>query len=45
VIPGPRTAAEVRQNAALMQADIPGALWHELRRAGLLPESAPTPKT
>jgi D-threo-aldose 1-dehydrogenase len=44
VIPGPRTSDEVRQNAKLMQADIPGALWAELRRAGLLPENAPTPK-
>ena len=44
VIPGPRTAAEVRQNAALMQAEIPGALWAELRAAGLLPEGAPTPR-
>lgn len=44
VIPGPRTAAEVQQNAALMQAEIPGALWPELRRAGLLPENAPTPE-
>jgi len=44
VIPGPRTAAEVRQNAALIRADIPGALWAELRGAGLLPENAPTPQ-
>jgi D-threo-aldose 1-dehydrogenase len=44
VIPGPRTAAEVQQNAALMQAAIPDALWLELRRSGLLPESAPTPE-
>ena len=44
VIPGPRTAGEVKQNAALMKAEIPGALWHDLRRAGLLPESAPTPE-
>ncbi len=44
VIPGPRSAAEVEQNARLMQAPIPGALWADLRRAGLLPESAPTPK-
>ncbi|MBN9486884.1 MAG: aldo/keto reductase [Alphaproteobacteria bacterium] len=44
VIPGPRTSDEVRQNAKLMQADVPGALWAELRRAGLLPENAPTPK-
>jgi D-threo-aldose 1-dehydrogenase len=44
VIPGPRTAAEVRQNAGLMQAGIPGDLWRDLRRAGLLPETAPTPE-
>ena len=44
VIPGPRTAAEVKQNAALMQAGIPGALWSELRRGGLLPENAPNPQ-
>jgi D-threo-aldose 1-dehydrogenase len=44
VIPGPRTSVEVQQNAALMQAEIPGALWTELRRAGLLLESAPTPE-
>jgi D-threo-aldose 1-dehydrogenase len=43
VIPGPRTAAEVQQNAALIKAEIPGALWHDLRGAGLLPENAPTP--
>jgi len=45
VIPGPRSAAEVEQNAALMQAAIPGALWTDLRRDGLLPENAPTPGT
>jgi len=44
VIPGPRSAAEVEQNARLMQAAIPGALWADLRRAGLLPENAPTPE-
>jgi D-threo-aldose 1-dehydrogenase len=43
VIPGPRSAAEVRENASLMRAEIPGALWAELRRTGLLPENAPTP--
>jgi D-threo-aldose 1-dehydrogenase len=44
IIPGPRTAAEVRENASLMRAAIPGALWAELRSAGLLPETAPTPR-
>jgi D-threo-aldose 1-dehydrogenase len=43
VIPGPRTAAEVMQNADLMAAEIPGQLWRDLRSAGLLPEAAPTP--
>lgn len=43
VIPGPRSAAESAQNAALMQAPIPGQLWRDLRQAGLLPEEAPTP--
>jgi D-threo-aldose 1-dehydrogenase len=44
VIPGPRTAAEVQQNASFMQAKIPRELWSELRRAGLLPDEAPTPQ-
>jgi D-threo-aldose 1-dehydrogenase len=44
VIPGPRAAAEVQQNADLMRTEIPGALWSALRRAGLLPENAPTPE-
>lgn len=43
VIPGARTPGEVRENAAMMRAPIPGALWHELRVAGLLPAEAPTP--
>ena len=44
VIPGPRTAGEVIENAILMQTEIPGALWSDLRRAGLLPAEAPTPE-
>ena len=43
VIPGPRSATEAAQNAALMRAPIPGQLWRDLRHAGLLPEEAPTP--
>ena len=43
VIPGARTPGEVRENAALMAAPIPGALWSELKREGLLPKEAPTP--
>jgi D-threo-aldose 1-dehydrogenase len=41
VIPGGRTADEVRQNAALMTAAIPPALWAELRDLGLIPAHAP----
>ena len=43
VIPGARTPAEVRENAAMMAAPIPGALWVELKATGLLPQEAPTP--
>ena len=45
VIPGPRTAAEVEQNADLIDADIPGQFWSDLRAAGLIPEAAPTPES
>lgn len=44
VIPGPRSAAEAAQNAELMDAEIPGQLWADLRAAGLLPDGAPTPE-
>lgn len=44
VIPGPRTAAEVTENAALMEVEIPGQLWRDLRGAGLLPAEAPVPE-
>lgn len=43
VIPGGRNAAEVTQNAAMMTAHLPGAVWHDLRKAGLLPAEAPIP--
>ena len=36
VIPGARDVAEVEQNLHLMALTIPDALWHELRRAGLI---------
>ena len=41
VIPGGRSADEVRQNAALMTAAIPPALWEELWDLGLIPAHAP----
>ena len=44
VIPGPRNAAEVVENAALMEVEIPGQLWRDLRGAGLLPAAAPVPE-
>ena len=43
IIPGARTPDEVRENAAMLAFAIPAALWVELKRAGLLPEHAPTP--
>jgi D-threo-aldose 1-dehydrogenase len=43
IIPGPRSAAEFIENLALMNHEIPAALWAKLRAAGLLHEAAPTP--
>ena len=44
MIPGPRSAAEVEQNAALMQAEIPGALWPICPRRPLAGDRADTAK-
>ncbi|MCC6718536.1 MAG: aldo/keto reductase [Acetobacteraceae bacterium] len=44
VIPGPRSAVEATGNAALIDAEIPGQFWRDLRSAGLLPDGAPTPE-
>lgn len=38
VIPGPRTLEDVRENLALVQADIPPALFEDLAAAGLARE-------
>jgi D-threo-aldose 1-dehydrogenase len=43
VIPGARNPEEVRQNAAMMAARIPGELWDALRRDRLIPDHAPVP--
>ncbi len=43
VVPGARTVAEVEQNADLIRADIPAALWSDLKAEGLIPADAPTP--
>lgn len=44
IIPGSKHADKVRENARLMTAELPAALWDELRRDGLIPADAPTPK-
>jgi D-threo-aldose 1-dehydrogenase len=44
IIPGAKHADKVRENARLMAAAIPPALWDELREEGLLPTGAPTPE-
>jgi len=43
VIPGGQSAHELRQNIEALQHPIPGVMWSELKRAGLLREDAPTP--
>ncbi len=43
VIPGAKSAAEVDHNIALMQTDIPTALWRDLQNEGLVDPAAPTP--
>jgi D-threo-aldose 1-dehydrogenase len=41
VVVGMRSAAEVGQNVALFEADVPAGLWPDLRARGLLDERAP----
>jgi D-threo-aldose 1-dehydrogenase len=43
IIPGPIAADEVRQNLGYMRTVIPGQLWEELKREGLIRQDAPTP--
>ena len=43
VIPGAASVAEVEENARMIEAPIPAALWPELREAGLLAAAAPVP--
>jgi D-threo-aldose 1-dehydrogenase len=44
VIPGANSPDQVRANAALLQAQIPQALWDDLKSEGLLRQDAPVPK-
>lgn len=44
VIPGAKGPDKVRENARLMTAVIPAALWDELQAVGLIPADAPVPE-
>ncbi|GAA1924331.1 aldo/keto reductase [Streptomyces sodiiphilus] len=44
VLTGGRSAAEVRDAAAMLRRPVPAAFWEELRAAGLLPPDAPVPE-
>jgi D-threo-aldose 1-dehydrogenase len=43
-VPGAQSIAELEQNIALVQQEIPAAVWSDMRSAGLIPDNAPTPK-
>lgn len=43
VIPGARSASQVRRNLEVFRMDIPAALWAELQHEGLLRADAPVP--
>jgi D-threo-aldose 1-dehydrogenase len=43
IIPGAKHADKVRENARLMAAPIPPAVWDDLKREGLIPSDAPVP--
>ena len=43
IIPGAKRREKVEENARLMTAAVPAAVWDELRAEGLIPADAPTP--
>lgn len=43
ILTGARSAAELEENARLLDHPIPGELWGALRGEGLLPDAAPVP--
>jgi D-threo-aldose 1-dehydrogenase len=43
VVVGVRSRVKVEENARLLDVRIPGSLWRDLKRAGLLRHDAPTP--
>ncbi len=42
-IPGAESVTELEQNIAMVEQNIPSALWSDMRSAGLIPDEAPTP--
>jgi len=42
-VPGAQSIAELEQNIAMVQQEIPAAVWSDMRSAGLIPNNAPTP--
>jgi D-threo-aldose 1-dehydrogenase len=42
-VPGAQSVAELEQNIAMVQQDIPASVWNDMRSAGLIPDNAPTP--
>ncbi len=43
VLTGVRSVAELEENDSVFRFPVPGALWADLRREGLLPEGVPVP--
>ena len=43
-VPGAQSTDELEQNIAMVQQDIPSAVWSDMRSAGLIPDNAPTPE-
>ncbi|MBM7406219.1 MULTISPECIES: aldo/keto reductase [Sphingomonas] len=43
IIPGAKRPDKVRENARLMAATVPAAVWEELREEALIPADAPVP--
>lgn len=43
IIPGAKRPEKVKDNARLMAARVPAAVWDELRHEGLIPANAPVP--
>ena len=44
VLSGAKSPAEITANASMLKAQIPAALWRDLKQAGLMRPDAPTPR-